>query len=313
MPVAVITTNLDGHMRADIEKRMQQRIQDHFGKTHRLAGIVTLQELGLDRLPLTAIGKVQKSVLRDAAQALLGRNNAPLSESAMTLDIVLATWCKVLTVETTAVSRETPVPTMADSLLMLRFCYEIERTLQKRIAVADILENVTPSAQARILDGRLPLHQEADREAWEAQAQSSKRDDLILTSGAQFAIEECAGELGVSWPGDVEGVYEPHEGMDIFLSSNARPSACNLQWIFETNLSGMAAQALYDSVVRLVKRHAILRTVVVPLTRSTYPFRSVHMVLRPLERWLSAAVRSCAPLTNSEDLKTQYQDRKSVV
>lgn len=170
--------------------------------------------------------------------------------------------------------------------MILRFCFEITQRTGKQITAADVMENDTPLAQSQLLDKRGVRDQEMSQSgnipesAWIDEHRVSKEDNTILDDTAISAIEGCLRNLGFSWKEDLEAAYEPHEGVDMFLSSNTRSSSCNIRWAFEIKEERMSMERIVDSLKQCLERHATLRTVVVPLEKHVYPFRSVHVVLR---------------------------------
>jgi acyl carrier protein len=145
--------------RSDLMNSIQQEVKRRFGKTHRLRHVFTLDDLKLAQFPTTATGKVKKGVLREVIEGFLNLgDNSKIdvsSKPTTTLDAILAIWKELLAAgDSSDITPQLSVTTLADSLVMLRFCFEVEQRLGKRITVADILQNVTPLAQARLLDSR---------------------------------------------------------------------------------------------------------------------------------------------------------------
>lgn len=307
VPVAVIATNLTGVELIDLTSTIQGVIKHRLGNSHRLRQVLTLGDLNLSQFPTTATGKVKKAVLRNVVEDFLGGNSEVSSHPTATLAVILAIWKELLAVADCDIAQHISITQMADSLMMLRFCFEVESRLNKRMTVSEVLKNDTPIAQAKLLDSRklgvVDSRTTSNGNAvWTQQAQKTKEDGTMITNDVRSAIDECLQSMGASWSDDVEAVYEPHEGMDMFMSSNARPSSCNLRWVFEITERPMSVQRIYESMARALERHAVLRAVVVPLGKRIYPFRSIHIVLKANETWLQHAVKMLEPLERPEDL-----------
>jgi acyl carrier protein len=294
--------------RADLVQSVQQKIKVRFGNTHRLRHVLTLDDLELAQYPTTATGKVKKGVLREIVEDFLGDNIIAVSKQTATLDAILTIWKELLAAGASEITPQLSVTTLADSLMMLRFCFEVEQRLGKRITIAEILKNVTPAAQARLLDshenGNASIESAAATSTfvWEQQAQQSKEDDTLITNDVRSTIDKCLQSMGASWSDDVEAVYEPHEGMDMSLSGNARPSSCNVRWAFEVMEESMTAERIYESLAQALERHAAMRAVVVPLEERCHPFRSIHVVLKANQKWLQHAVKVIEPVDRAENL-----------
>ena len=267
-----------------------------------------MDDLELAQYPTTATGKVKKGVLREIVEDFLGDNIIAVSKQTATLDAILTIWKELLAAGASEITPKLSVTTLADSLMMLRFCFEVEQRLGKRITIAEILKNVTPAAQARLLDshenGNASIESAAATSTfvWEQQAQQSKEDDTLITNDVRSTIDKCLQSMGASWSDDVEAVYEPHEGMDMSLSGNARPSSCNVRWAFEVMEESMTAERIYESLAQALERHAAMRAVVVPLEERCHPFRSIHVVLKANQKWLQHAVKVIEPVDRAENL-----------
>jgi acyl carrier protein len=267
-----------------------------------------LDDLELAQYPTTATGKVKKGVLREIVEDFLGDNIIAVSKQTATLDAILTIWKELLAAGASEITPQLSVTTLADSLMMLRFCFEVEQRLGKRITIAEILKNVTPAAQARLLDshenGNASIESAAATSTfvWEQQAQQSKEDDTLITNDVRSTIDKCLQSMGAFWSDDVEAVYEPHEGMDMSLSGNARPSSCNVRWAFEVMEESMTAERIYESLAQALERHAAMRAVVVPLEERCHPFRSIHVVLKANQKWLQHAVKVIEPVDRAENL-----------
>jgi len=125
------------------------------GSAFRLTAIFTLSELGLESFPMTATNKVRKAELQDRVrEQMLSEREKSDSADKSTLATILKLWQQVLGAGPSDITPTTTVSQMADSLVLMRFCYLVERRLNKRMTPADVLENDTSQLQAALLDGR---------------------------------------------------------------------------------------------------------------------------------------------------------------
>ncbi|KAH6894497.1 hypothetical protein B0T10DRAFT_436085 [Thelonectria olida] len=127
---------------------------------HALDAVYTLEELGLEKFPVTSLGKVKKALLRQKLERLRQpKEPEPKPEddaeraqpSQKYISRLLDVWEKLC--GTRPVQTDN-VMFLADSITLLRYCDSVLRTCGQRLYLQDFAENETVEKQARLLLSR---------------------------------------------------------------------------------------------------------------------------------------------------------------
>lgn len=128
---------------------------------HALDAVYTLQELGLEKFPVTSLGKVKKALLREKLQLLRqppepqpepDHTNQPVIQpSQKYMSRLLDVWEKLCGAR--------PAPSdnvlfLADSITLLRYCDHVLRACGQRLYLQDFADNESVEKQARLLLSR---------------------------------------------------------------------------------------------------------------------------------------------------------------
>jgi aryl carrier-like protein len=160
---------------------------DYLGPSHALAAVITLEELGIEKYPLTSAGKVRKNVLKELIakhfhvevdnrveappegfEELLTPPLSTFDDSKDTQDMEnsVSTEAPELTeiinqltdIWTTLVisppTKDNSVYDFADSISLLRYCDKVWRNLGKKLYLQDFMEHDTIEKQAQLLHSR---------------------------------------------------------------------------------------------------------------------------------------------------------------
>ncbi|KAK7397866.1 hypothetical protein QQX98_012770 [Neonectria punicea] len=120
---------------------------------HALDAVYTLAELGLDKWPVTSLGKVKKEALRQKL-AVLRRPEPAMPDTQPTqkyTDKLLCIWEKLSGVRPAMTDS---VVFLADSITLLRYCDSVLRACGQRLYLQDFAENDTVEKQAHLLLAR---------------------------------------------------------------------------------------------------------------------------------------------------------------
>lgn len=154
----------------------------HLGPSHSLAAIVTLEDLCIEKYPVTSAGKVRKNILKELVCQHFGVVNdkedkeppstdpltppsstdaaevvdlEPLSledgEISETVQQLLNIWS---TLVVNAPAKDDPIFDIADSITLLRYTDKVWRTLGKKLYLQDFLTHETIVLQAKLLQTR---------------------------------------------------------------------------------------------------------------------------------------------------------------
>ena len=152
MPVAVAKLP-DGVSKTDLFEKASK-----LGPRYALAEVYTLDELELESVPTTSLGKVRKSNLQEAIrkfqehqQQVLERevsDNQELEIVRDTIHMLVGAWESLTGVRP---STDVSVSDLADSITMLRYCDAVFRSSGKRLYFQDVLHHETLRQQAKLL------------------------------------------------------------------------------------------------------------------------------------------------------------------
>ena len=175
VPVAVV------HSLMSSTKIQIMNLVEHLGPSHSLAAIVTLEDLGIDKYPVTSAGKVRKNILKDLICQHFGISNdnedkeapsnplTPPSSADAAEELVLEnirlenskieeTIQRLIDIWSTLVlnapGRNDAIFDFADSITLLRYTDKIGRTMGRNLYLQDFLTHDTVEKQARLLQTR---------------------------------------------------------------------------------------------------------------------------------------------------------------
>lgn len=172
------------------------KLVEHLGSGYTLAAVLTLEELGIDRYPVTAAGKVRKNILKelvsqhfgvapeqDNESFLNGKSTEPLtpqsskrsdipgsvnleplslnkdaSEIEETIQQLIEIWATLVVISP---SKDDPILDFADSITLLRYCDKVWRSLGKKLYLQDFIVHETIGQQAQLLQSRDAIPKEA--------------------------------------------------------------------------------------------------------------------------------------------------------
>ncbi|KAL7813190.1 hypothetical protein V8C44DRAFT_364025 [Trichoderma aethiopicum] len=153
IPVAIVTLTPKGSKSSVLER---SRL---LGPHYALDAVYTLEDLGLDSVPSTAIGKPKRAMLADivakkrlADQATSPSRTHTKREQLSILEEQLGEiWDQLVGVRP---SKTDDIFSLADSITLLRYCDAILRGLGKRLYLQDLSRCATIETQARLLAAR---------------------------------------------------------------------------------------------------------------------------------------------------------------
>ncbi|RDA84296.1 hypothetical protein CP532_3330 [Ophiocordyceps camponoti-leonardi (nom. inval.)] len=161
------------------------------GPKYALDAVYTLDELGLDQMPVTSLGKPKKGFLREAVMAFCSREDS-VPELQELYDALAGTWEKMTGSRPSGTDRFSH---FADSITLLRYCDGVLRRTGRRLYVQDLSTYDTVAKQARLLldrDAQEPATPETDY----SNRINSWSDGLNATrSTASLTPEGCDAEL----------------------------------------------------------------------------------------------------------------------
>jgi hypothetical protein len=152
LPVAVVKLENAATTKAKLKRRALE-----LGSKYVLGEVYTLEELNIENVPTTSMGKVKKSELQDMVLTFR-RNKALIKEAPLpeteddTLVQVLACVFEDMTGVRPSVTDS--ITQAADSILLLRYCDEVSRSCGQHMYLQDVVKHDTIEKQAALLHFR---------------------------------------------------------------------------------------------------------------------------------------------------------------
>ncbi|KAH7311552.1 hypothetical protein B0I35DRAFT_357824 [Stachybotrys elegans] len=153
VPVAIV------NLSPAVSKEDIAKAAADIGSVYILDSIYTLEELGMERFPLTALGKMKKGMLRDAVIKMREASQATPDTQASgqavgekSLEKSLRDIWEQLT--GIRLAADASVRINSDSILLLRYCDAASRKVGKKLYLQDVLQYETFAEQASLLQSR---------------------------------------------------------------------------------------------------------------------------------------------------------------
>ena len=311
VPVAVVKELSDHIYTSKLKSELQELVSRELGTAFALGGVFSLEELGLDDFPRTATGKVRKVDLKARAEERLRKVEQHVNQERQNsiLDEIISVWSRVLGYSTDKVHPLMSAFDVADSLTIMRFCYEVEKACGRQISLSDMKDNETPQKQALLLESR---------------GNSAKADTLLAIpprlgppSGKELAhafgnwstpdeaVEFCKPTLealNLTWEDDVEDVYCNNDMVRDFWSSQQRVVSSNIRWVFETTASDPSQ--LRMALEATLTRHSTLRSICIR-SQETLP---IHIIVRPSQHWFDQCIIDLGRVSTTDDMRALVSD-----
>ncbi|RKL36318.1 hypothetical protein BFJ72_g8447 [Fusarium proliferatum] len=281
VPVAIVVLPQD-MTKAQVMEKARKADQ-----RYALDSVYTLQELGLERFPLTALGKVKKQQLK--ARVLEHRQansttKTQLSNGASTPPFVdkLLGICEQLTGTRPSITESFKY--LADSITLLRYCDHVLRICGQRLYLQDFVENDTIEKQAHLLlsrklqQARLVVTPEVTR----YNPPSSKQETRTSSSSSGFTstpaeekdtfffAKRAVVRAGFS-PSDIEDVLPIRHSLHR-TAIGSRPQSYHNRMVFR--VCNVAQHQILRALQKALDSRPMLRTIVFPASNRV-PFHAV--------------------------------------
>lgn len=284
VPIAVIKTLPTLGTVVSLEDTLRASILKEFGPSYALAGVILLEDLGIQDFPLTASGKIRKAELKLLVSRHLQTLEHKQSQNSRNSVIpqLVDIWSRVL-----GHPIDENYHLLADSLTVMRFCYEIEKVTGRKLSVAQVYANEMIREQAKLLDdGATPLKKPSSvqNHAKTLDGPPSAQDmvptfgDLDSARRAPEKVRPALEALKFRWEDDVEAVYRNNEMVGEFWSSSQRSASSNIRWLYE--IESITATRLRQALEEALTRHSTLRSISVKQEGQT----PIHVVMKPGQR-----------------------------
>jgi hypothetical protein len=285
---------------------------------YALDGVYTLQELGLEKFPLTSLGKVKKEQLKTHILKLRQAKTSPkgpINKAAPTPPFVnkLLSVCEQLIGTRPSITESFKY--LADSITLLRYCDRVLRVCGQRLYLQDFIEHDTIEKQAHLLlsrkfqQARLVIAPEAPK----SNPPQPKQHVPAPNHAIQITTPPCEGKdkdtfcyakravarAGFS-PSDIEDVLPIRHSLHR-TAIGSRPQSYHNRMVFR--VCNVAQHQILRALEKALASRPMLRTVVFP-DSNRIPF---HAVLAPSPALFAQLIHEVG-LDTEEDAQDRFKD-----
>ncbi|KAF4450084.1 hypothetical protein F53441_6728 [Fusarium austroafricanum] len=258
---------------------------------YALDSVYTLQELGLEKFPLTSLGKVKKQQLKSRVLEFRQASSAPKVEpvnGASTPPFVdkLLDICEQLIGTRPLVTDSFKY--LADSITLLRYCDNVLRVCGQRLFLQDFIENDTVEKQAHLLlsrklqQARLVItpdipkfsppqsKQQAQTPSYAPEPMSTSTSTLSEEKDTFFFSKRAVVRAGFS-PSEIEDVLPIRHSLHR-TAIGSRPQSYHNRMVFR--VCNVAQHQILRALQKALASRPMLRTIVFPASNGV-PFHAV--------------------------------------
>lgn len=273
VPVAVLKSSASQEAS---HEHIRQIVLERFGPRWALSNITDITNLGVEDYPRTASGKVQKQTLKGMVQKYLDEQTKASEEplASQTLqDTLCGTWASLLGIPKTAITSDTKVTQLTDSLIIAKFPSVLRKRLpEMSLTMQDILDNPTISAQAQFLErsGASGKDRSESDYNFDDMHESPRKGppgtgDIVAAHGdlkrfgeIRVLCEEALKPLGFGWD-DVEDIIPAYSYLEHFLR-RTRDQANTHRYSWTAKCS---AKELRAALEKILEKYATLRSMAI--------------------------------------------------
>ncbi|KAL5086499.1 hypothetical protein Trisim1_009065 [Trichoderma cf. simile WF8] len=319
VPVAIVKLS-SGASKAKVMEKARM-----LGPQYSLDVVYTLEELGIENIPVTSLGKPKRAILTDivSTHRKTIQNTASKTEKKDTIstleDRLREIWDQLVGVRP---SKTDDIFCMADSITLLRYCDAVLRVLGKQLYLQDLSKHATIEKQAKLLITRdVPSETEAKKEKKNVVQVYPTYDGYnFLPRGGQgygsnqhplfenrskydllAASQEQIERFGLDGS-DVEDVI-PIRGSMYRTIVGQRSQSYRIRLIFRFHDATISQ--IYNGLLRWIASRPLLRTVLLGAQGLLY-----HIVVRHSQHLFQKLVREIETRTEKE-AKDIYEDSSS--
>ena len=304
VPIAVISHTPGDVETTGLKDTLQATIIRDLGTEYALADVFTLGDLGLECFPLTASGKVRKAELKTLVEQYLQKLEQQRTNDKGTPmgDQLTEIWAHILG------HSADNIILSADSLSVMRFCYEVEKVYGKRLSPAEVYENQTIQEQARLLGSKESTLKNSGIQIMQSDGPPSPRDmiptfgDIASAEKAEELVKPALGDFDLTWKDDVEDVYRNNDVIRDFWSSSQRAASSNIRWAYE--IKEVSVDMLRQALEEALMRHSTLRSICVELEDKM----PIHVIIRPTKRWFDRCITVGQGVNTINDVRALIPD-----
>ncbi|KAL7905626.1 hypothetical protein GGI35DRAFT_488268 [Trichoderma velutinum] len=320
VPVAIVKLS------AEASKSNVMRKARTLGPQYVLDAVYTLEELGIEDIPVTSLGKPKRAILTDIVSKHRLANQIKASKMGKKDKVIILEshlreiWDQLVGVSS---SRTDDIFCIADSITLLRYCDAVLRVLGKQLYLQDLSKHTTIEKQAKLLISRdvtsgtvrtkmekkniLQICPTGDGYSFLPSGRHDynsyqyplfeKRDRYDVLTAAQEQVER----FGLDGS-DVEDVI-PIRGSMYRTIVGQRPQSYLIRLIFR--IHDATISQIYNGLLRWIASRPLLRTVLLGAQGLLY-----HIVVRHSQHLFQKLVREIETRTETE-AKDIYEESSS--
>lgn len=259
----------------------------------------------METFPKTSTGKMRKVDLVKAVEDKKP-DQAEETVARSTQDVLIQIWRRVLGAEACEIHADTLVSQIADSLVILRFCFHAEQEVGTRITAANVLEHETPRRQANFMDHKSRPNRGSGQPVEEEQSSLvPSPDESWITDDVRSRVSQALTALGFDPDADVESIYQTPTLMA--SSADARPCSTNFRWVWRPREDTSRAQ-IFDALSRCLIRHPNFRSIPIPMEDNTGRPRCLSVTVRPSQKFFDQMIQDSDPVKSPEQLYGKARD-----
>lgn len=285
------------------------------GSQYALDAVYTLEDLGLESVPATSIGKPKRALLTDIVTKQRLANQAKASETEKKDQVSIleehlgAIWDQLVGVRP---SKTDDIFCLADSITLLRYCDAVLRVLGRRLYLQDLSRCTTIEKQAKLLAIRDPPSGTETGTDKNSMLQVYPTDDdynslskieqgynysqhQVFGNGAVDGILAAAREqverFGIDGS-DVEDII-PIRGSMYRTIVGQRPQSYRIRVVFRVR--DATVSQIYDGLFKWLASRPLLRTVLLGTQGFLY-----HTVVRHSQHLFQKVVREVEARTEKK-------------
>ncbi|CAK1357981.1 unnamed protein product [Cercospora beticola] len=309
VPIAVVSRTLDPPMVASIKRVISQ----HLGQMFALDDVITLQDVGITDYPRTALGKVQKSKLKDLVNRRI-QKEGDHPTGGDSLDI------KVFSViaRTTGIPVESILPTtelseLVDSIMLMRLMNRIAKETGRRLSMDHLIGTQTVGSLVKMLEQQ-PLGPNAVSKGNAAERLSLKRslnaEVMIFLEGSELTfstvkqvVEHTISPYGKDWK-DVELVFPAYDFTRVLVQDGTLD-----KWSFKVLFlaRGHTVESLRAALLRTWANNPMLASFIVTNEGLLGPDLALHVTMKHNDEFLASLIRDGGTVQSLDQLKTHVQ------
>ncbi|GIJ85595.1 hypothetical protein Asppvi_004454 [Aspergillus pseudoviridinutans] len=312
IPFVVTNREIDN----ELVKQLQDTVRTSLGVTYVPSGIVSLQALGLDDYPRTAVGKIKKTKLTESVREYQQQSQTPVDtenpdSSSQLVQAAKATWARVLGFQDADFDVNTPVAQLADSITNLTARDRIQKTTGKNVPLEEWIAATTFQDQITLLERSETEKGPSERSPSEKRTGPPRLEDMVHLDGdkdelkaTKTAVEKTIAKNGLSWD-DIEDVFPCTDFMQMICRSRIINT-----WNIRTSIvsQGASIQGMRAALEAAIANNPLMRAFLVDDPATLGSTLSLYVTIRQNQKFLDQCILDYGTVNTLKDLERITMD-----